>query len=193
MKTRLLTLGFMLCMSIGLAQNSVSGNVVDEKTKQPIPGVTILIKDSTKGTTTDFDGNYSIDASPADILVVSYLGYLTQEIKINDKLTFSILLKEDTSELDEVIVVGYGTKSKIKLTSAVSTIDEETLKRLPVAAVSNGLEGLASGLFVRQNSGEPGFSNSSFEVRNFGNALVIVDGAPGDLNQLEANEIESIS
>lgn len=193
MKTRLLTLGFILCMSIGLAQNSVSGNVADEETKQPIPGVTILIKDTTKGTTTDFDGNFSIEASPADILVVSYLGYLTQEIKINDKLTFSILLKEDTSELDEVIVVGYGTKSKIKLTSAVSTIDEETLKRLPVAAVSNGLEGLASGLFVRQNSGEPGFSNSSFEVRNFGNALVIVDGAPGDLNQLEANEIESIS
>ena len=121
MKTRLLTLGFILCMSIGLAQNSVSGNVADEETKQPIPGVTILIKDTTKGTTTDFDGNFSIEASPADILVVSYLGYLTQEIKINDKLTFSIILKEDTSELDEVIVVGYGTKSKIKLTSAVST------------------------------------------------------------------------
>ena len=82
MKTRLLTLGFILCMSIGLAQNSVSGNVADEETKQPIPGVTILIKDTTKGTTTDFDGNFSIEASPSDILVVSYLGSLTQEIKI---------------------------------------------------------------------------------------------------------------
>jgi TonB-linked SusC/RagA family outer membrane protein len=192
-RTNLLTLVFILCVSTGLTQNLVSGNVSDEETKQPIPGVTILVKDSTKGTTTDFDGNFSIEVSTTDILVVSYLGYLTQEIEVNDTLNFTLLLREDTSELDEVIVVGYGTKSKQKIISAVSIVDEEALKALPVATVSNGLEGLASGLFVRQNSGEPGFSNSSFEVRNFGNALVIVDGAPGDINQLEANEIESIS
>ena len=192
-RTNLLTIVFILCVSTGLAQNLVSGNVSDDETKQPIPGVTILVKDSTKGTTTDFDGNFSIEVSTTDILVVSYLGYLTQEIEVNDTLNFTLLLREDTSELDEVIVVGYGTKSKQKIISAVSIVDEEALKALPVATVSNGLEGLASGLFVRQNSGEPGFSNSSFEVRNFGNALVIVDGAPGDINQLEANEIESIS
>lgn len=192
-RTNLLTLLIILFVSNGLAQNIVSGNVSDETTKQPIPGVTILIKDSTKGTTTDFDGNFSIEVSTTDILVVSYLGYLTQEIEVNDTLDFTLLLREDTSELDEVIIVGYGTKSKQKLISAVSIVDEEALKALPVATVSNGLEGLASGLFVRQTSGEPGFSNSSFEVRNFGNALVIVDGAPGDINQLEANEIESIS
>ena len=91
------------------------------------------------------------------------------------------------------MVIGYGTKSKTKLISAVSTINAESLKKQPVANVSNALEGLASGLFVRQGSGEPGFSSSSFEVRNFGAALVIVDGAPGDLNQLDSNEIENIS
>jgi TonB-dependent SusC/RagA subfamily outer membrane receptor len=95
--------------------------------------------------------------------------------------------------LDEVVVIGYGSQSKVKLTSAVSVVDEETLKKLPVANVSNGLEGLASGLFVRQGSGEPGFSSSSFEVRNFGNALVIVDGSPGSIDELDPNEIESIS
>ena len=145
-RTNLLTLVFILCVSNGLAQNLVSGNVSDEVTKQPIPGVTILIKDSIKGTTTDFDGNFTIEVSTTDILVVSYLGYLTQEIEVNDTLDFTLLLREDTSELDEVIVVGYGTKSKQKIISAVSIVDEEALKALPVATVSNGLEGLASGL-----------------------------------------------
>ena len=139
-RTNLLTLVFILCVSNGLAQNLVSGNVYDEVTKQPIPGVTILIKDSIKGTTTDFDGNFTIEVSTTDILVVSYLGYLTQEIEVNDTLDFTLLLREDTSELDEVIVVGYGTKSKQKIISAVSIVDEEALKALPVATVSNGLE-----------------------------------------------------
>ena len=116
-RTNLLTIVFILCVSTGLAQNLVSGNVSDDETKQPIPGVTILVKDSTKGTTTDFDGNFSIEVSTTDILVVSYLGYLTQEIEVNDTLNFTLLLREDTSELDEVIVVGYGTKSKQKIIS----------------------------------------------------------------------------
>ena len=127
-RTNLLTIVFILCVSTGLAQNLVSGNVSDDETKQPIPGVTILVKDSTKGRTTDFDGNFSIEVSTTDILVVSYLGYLTQEIEVNDTLNFTLLLREDTSELDEVIVVGYGTKSKQKIISAVSIVDEEALK-----------------------------------------------------------------
>jgi len=138
-RTNLLTIVFILCVSTGLAQNLVSGNVSDDETKQPIPGVTILVKDSTKGTTTDFDGNFSIEVSTTDILVVSYLGYLTQEIEVNDTLNFTLLLREDTSELDEVIV-GYGTKSKQKIISAVSIVEGEALKALPVATESNVLE-----------------------------------------------------
>ena len=179
-------------MSLSFAQVSVSGYVSDE-TEQPLPGVNILVKGDARGTSTGFDGNFTIEATKGDVLVVSYVGFLAQEFEIKDVLKFSITLIEDTSALEEVVIVGYGTKSKRKLISAISTVDEETLKKLPVASVSNGLEGLASGLFVRQTSGEPGFSNSSFEVRNFGSALVIVDGAPGDINQLDANEIESIS
>ncbi|MEH6536811.1 MAG: TonB-dependent receptor [Psychroserpens sp.] len=192
-KKNLFTLALLFCMSIGLAQISVSGNVTDDATKLPIPGVNVIIKGTARGVATDFDGNFSIEAARGDILVISYLGYVTKEIEIKDVTNLIITLIEDTNTLDEVVVVGYGTKSKRKLISAVSIVDEKTLKKLPVASVSNGLEGLASGLFVRQTSGEPGFSNSSFEVRNFGNALVIVDGAPGDINQLDANEIESIS
>ena len=191
-KKHQLTLAFLFCLSIGFSQISISGNVSDTS-NQPIPGVNILIKGTARGTATDFDGNFTLEAAKGDILVVSYLGFVTQEIEIKDVLIFSITLIEDTNTLEEVVVIGYGTKSKTKVISAISTIDEKTLKKLPVPQVSNALEGLSSGLFVRQTSGEPGFSGSSFEIRNFGNALVIVDGAPGDLNQLDPNEIENIS
>lgn len=184
---------FLLCTSIGFAQNEITGTVVDSQTNDPLPGTNIIIKGTTIGAQTDFDGNFSITASQGDVLVVSYLGYITQEVEVSGDAAIRILLVADTSSLDEVVVVGYGSKSRTKIISAVSVVDDRTLKEVPVPTVSNALEGLAAGLFVRQNSGEPGFSGSSFEVRNFGNALVIVDGSPGDLNQLDANEIESIS
>ncbi len=185
-------MALFLCVSLAMAQISVSGKVTDGS-NQPLPGANIIVKGSTIGAQTDFDGNFSINTKTGDVLVVSYLGFVTKEIVVADKTRLVISLIEDTNSLDEVVVVGYGSKSKSKLISAVSTINEETLKKQPVATVSNALEGLASGLFVTQSSGEPGFSNSSFEVRNFGSALVIIDGAPGDLNQLDPNEIENIS
>lgn len=191
-KKTLLIIGLILSTSWGMAQVSVTGTITDTA-NQPLPGANIIIKGTTTGAQTDFDGMFSIEAKKGDILVVSYIGFATKEIVIGNDSNVSIILQEDASTLDEVIVVGYGSKSKTKLISAVSTVDEKTLKKIPVASVSNALEGLASGLFVRQGSGEPGFSNSSFEVRNFGSALVIVDGSPGDLNQLDPNEIESIS
>jgi len=176
----------------GFAQISVTGLVTDN-TNQPLPSASVVVKGTNTGVQTDFDGNFSIKVSKGDVLVVSYLGFATKEITIGDESTLKIILIEDADSLDEIVVVGYGTKSKSKLIAAVSTINEKTLKKQPVANVSNALEGLASGLFVTQGSGEPGFSNSSFEVRNFGAALVIIDGAPGDLNQLDPNEIENIS
>tara|TARA_R110002049_G_scaffold235268_1_gene408530 strand:+ start:4629 stop:7709 length:3081 start_codon:yes stop_codon:yes gene_type:complete len=191
-KKSILVIALCLCFGMGMAQVSVAGTVTDTA-NQPLPGANIIIKGTSRGAQTDFDGNFSIEASIGDILVISYLGFVAKEIEITEETNLAITLDEDTNTLDEVVVVGYGTKSKTKLISAVSTINEETLKKQPVPNVSNALEGLASGLFVRQDSGEPGFSNSSFEVRNFGAALVIVDGAPGDLNQLDPNEIESIS
>lgn len=192
-KSILLVLVFFLSTSVGLAQISVSGKITDAGTSEPLPGANIIIKGSSKGAQTDFDGNFSIEADKGDTLEVSYLGYATQEIKIGDGVFLQIKLTVNSNSLDEVIVVGYGSTSRTKIISAVSVVDAETLKEIPVPNVSNALEGLASGLFVRQGSGEPGFSSSSFEVRNFGSALVIVDGSPGDINQLDPNEIESIS
>ncbi|NNG27421.1 MAG: TonB-dependent receptor [Ignavibacteriaceae bacterium] len=192
-KRIVITLSLLFCMGISMAQISVSGNVTEAYSNVPVPGVNVIIKGTARGVATDFDGNFTIEATKGDILVFSYVGFVTQEKEIVDSSSITISLEEDSTSLDEVVVVGYGSKSKAKLISAVSVVDEKTLKKVPVPTVSNALEGLSSGLFVRQNSGEPGFSNSSFEVRNFGNALVIIDGSPGDLNQLDPNEIESIS
>ncbi len=191
---RLATLLFALFSASLLgAQNTISGTITDALTGDPLIGATIEVDDGGLGSVTDLDGKYVINASPtATTLKISYIGYKTQNIGIEGRKQIDISM-EIGEILDEVVVVGYGEKSKTKLTSAVSIVDERTLKKLPVANVSNGLEGLAAGLFVRQGSGEPGFSGSSYEVRNFGNALVIVDGAPGSLDELEAQEIESIS
>lgn len=176
-----------------LAQIKVSGTVLDAETQEPLIGANVVVVGTTTGVSTNIDGEYTIDVrSQSDTLKFSYTGYRSQIITVEDKRIINIQLSSGEL-LDEVVVIGYGSQSKVKLTSAVSTVDSKTLKKLPTPNVSNGLEGLASGLFVRQGSGEPGFSGSSFEVRNFGNALVIVDGSPGNIDDLDPNEIESIS
>lgn len=175
------------------AQVEISGVVTDNDSGESLIGVNILLVGTTSGTTTDINGSYQILArQKSDSLQFSYTGYESQTIVVGENKVINVTLSSGNL-LDEVVLVGYGKQSKVKLTSAVSTIDSKTLKKIPVPSVSNGLEGLASGLFVRQGSGEPGFSGSSFEVRNFGNALVIVDGSPGNIDDLDPNEIESIS
>lgn len=175
------------------SQNVVVNGIVTDEMGMPVPGASLLLKGTTQSTSSDLDGKFQFKAPINGILLISYIGYATTAEPIKGRSQFVVRLKPQSQDLNEVVVIGYGTKSKTKLISAVSTINTETLKKQPVANVSNALEGLASGLFVSQSSGEPGFSNSSFEVRNFGSALVIIDGSPGDLNQLDPNEIDSIS
>lgn len=183
----------LLSIEFTIAQTIVSGVVTDESTSEKLIGVTILEVGTTNGTVTDDNGRYSISLlSDTASLQFFYVGFKNQIIEVGNQVVLNVALKSNEL-LDEAVVIGYGEQSKTKITSAVSTIDAKTLKKLPVPTVSNGLEGLASGLFVRQGSGEPGFSGSSFEIRNFGNALVIVDGSPGNIDDLDPNEIENIS
>lgn len=170
----------------------VKGKVKDNG-GMALTGATVLVKGTSKGVITDADGNYTISVPDRGaVLVFSFTGYLSREIKVNDQ-TLNVVLEENVGLLNETVVVGYGTQSKAKLTSSISQLNTDLLKKAPVPALSNALEGLSPGLFVRQGSGEPGFSNSSFEIRNFGAALVIIDGTPGDINKLDPNEVESIS
>ena len=187
---------FFLAISLSpIAQNfQIKGKVTAVENDQGLFGVTIRSENSQVGTITDADGNYTLLLSEQDsILTFSSIGFITQKIFVRSKKIINVSLELNINQLDEVIVIGYGTQSKRKLTSSISILDTDELKKMPVPTVSNGLEGLAAGLFVRQTSGEPGFSSSSFEIRNFGNALVIVDGSPGSLDELDPNEIKNIT
>jgi TonB-linked SusC/RagA family outer membrane protein len=190
-RTILLLIGLLVSASL-FAQKRISGTIIDDE-GSPVIGATIMEEGTSNGMLSDDEGRYSLEVAEDAILVFKFIGYETQSIPTEGKTIINVTMSVGGLQLDEVVVVGYGSQSKTKLTSAVSTVDPEALRKMPVATVSNGLEGLAAGLFVRQGSGEPGFSSSSFEVRNFGNALVIVDGSPGNIDELDPNEIENIS
>ncbi len=183
----------------GVNQNKkkITGKVLDSA-GMPIIGANVIEKGtSSNGTITDIDGNFSLEVDANSIIVVSYIGYSNQEVKVGNKSNFSIALKEDTKTLDEVVVVGYGTQKKVNLTGAVESIDSETIENRPIRSAADALQGSMSGLTVTSGTGQPGdFSN--FKIRgntsiNSAGALVIIDGMPGNLNLVNPQDIESIS
>ncbi|WP_224484106.1 SusC/RagA family TonB-linked outer membrane protein [Robertkochia aurantiaca] len=167
--------------SQAIGQN-VSGKVTDMD-GLPLPGANIMIKGTTTGTQTDFDGNYTIAAEAEDVLVFSYVGMKTTERNVGNKEVINVQLELDSQSLEEVVVVGYGTQKKSDLTGAVSSVDGDEIARLPVASVDNAIQGRASGVFVSTPSGTPG-AGISINIR--GNTsltassepLYVVDGIP---------------
>ncbi len=176
----------------------ISGNVVDSN-GQPLPGANILEKGTTNGTQSDFDGKFSLNVKDKSaVLVVSYLGFLTQEIPISNQTTIAVTLQEDTAKLDEVVVVGYGTQKKVNLTGAVSLVSSEDIENRPAPNVSTLLAGQVPGLSVIQQSGRPGQSQGTFRIRGIGtlgnsDPLILVDGIVGDLQDIDVNDIENVS
>lgn len=179
-------------------QKNVTGSVLDAQ-GQPIPGATITIKGTTSGTITDMNGNFSLTVpEDAQILVFSFVGMQTQEVEIGDKLRFDIVLHEDIVGLDEVVVVGYGTQKKINLTGAVSNIKMDELDSRPITNSSTALQGKVSGVYALQNSGKPGDDGATINIRGVGtlnnsDPLVLIDGFPGSLNDVDPRDIESLS
>ncbi|APZ44836.1 SusC/RagA family TonB-linked outer membrane protein [Polaribacter reichenbachii] len=184
---------------VSLAQEiTIRGNVLDE-TGEPIPGVNILIKNTTKGTATDFDGKFTIAAKKGDILTFSYLGYAKQDILINTETNISITLVPD-NRLDEIVVVGYGTQKKSVVTGAISGVKQSELEDLPITRVEQTLQGRVSGITIAANSGQPG-SSSTVRVRGIttlGNneplwvvdGVVVDSGGIGFLNQSDIASVE---
>jgi len=176
-------------------QSSVSGTVTDD-TGAPLPGASIVEKGTTNGTQTDFDGNYTINVADGATLVISYIGYATQEIPVNGQSTIDVTLAEDASQLDEVVLVGYGTQSRVSVTNAISSVTSEELVETPAIGVQQALQGRAAGVQVT-NTGAPG-SNPLVTIRGlgtFGNnqPLFVVDGVPtNSLNTISAESIESV-
>ncbi|CAM3359232.1 SusC/RagA family TonB-linked outer membrane protein [Zobellia roscoffensis] len=174
------------------------GGVVKDAMGVPLAGTSVSIKNTSRGTTTDFDGLYSIEVEPNDILVFSYLGFISQEIPFNGSSSLNVILLEDTSKLEEVVVVAYGTQKKVNLTGALSTISNKEITVRPIGQTSSALQGLSPGVTVVQNSGRPGGDTGTIRIRGIGtlsnsSPLVIIDGVEGSLNDLDPNLIDSIS
>lgn len=199
-KTSLLLIAVFLVNIPLFAQDtfSVSGTVSGED-GVPIPGATVIVLNTTRGTTTDFDGNYSINVSSGEILQFSYIGYATQTVAIANQRTVNVTLMVDASQLDEVVVVGYGTRKKIHMTGAVSSVVNEDLDQIPVARVDDALVGQIAGVNIAATEGEAG-SAPTIRIRGVGSLngdsapLIVVDGLPVDsdfLGNLDMNEVES--
>ncbi|MEO8414809.1 MAG: TonB-dependent receptor [Ginsengibacter sp.] len=200
--TGIFSICFFLLLSgpVAFSQSKlhVSGEVLGDK-NAPLAGVSVTIQGSATGVTTNQQGLFSIDVpNPQSILVISYIGFKTQEVAVGSKTFFPISLVAATSNLDEVVVVGYGTQKKTSLTAAVSSIKGNEVAGLPVANISNALGGRVSGVIFKQGSGEPGYDGSTILIRGFsttGNTapLVIVDGVPRSFQQLDPNSIASFT
>ncbi|WP_038533422.1 SusC/RagA family TonB-linked outer membrane protein [Formosa agariphila] len=192
---KILTLFFITFSS---AQNiDVSGTVQDE-TGFPIPGANIIIKNTSKGTTTDFDGHFTLNAVEiGSTISVSYIGYITHEIVISSDVKLTIQLQENLAQLDEVVVVGYGTQRKQDVTGAVAIVNSETIEALRPVDAAQALQGTTAGVSVTAPSGSPGggFNILIRGVSSNGDngPLVIIDGYKGDLNSINPSDIETFS
>ncbi|MEN3323683.1 TonB-dependent receptor [Mariniflexile soesokkakense] len=181
------------------AQNiNVSGTTLDQS-GIPIPGVNILVKDTSKGTTSDFDGNFTItDIKLGTTLFISYIGYLTQEIKVSNNSPLTITLQEDIAKLDEVVVIGYGTQTKKEITGAVSVVSSENIEALKPTRIEQALQGQVAGVNITSQSGTPG-GGSTISIRGVSTngdnkPLILVDGnVIENLDVLNPNDIESIN
>lgn len=174
----------------------VTGKVISaDDDSMGLPGVNVLIKGTTLGTTTDADGRYSLSVPDANaVLVFSFIGYATQEIPVSQRAIIDVTLAADVQQLNEVVVVAYGEQKKATLTGAVSAVSNQEIVKTKNENVTNMLTGKVPGLRVRQNSSEPGQFNSSIDIRGFGSPLIVVDGIPRDnMQRLDPQDIESIS
>lgn len=185
-----------------LQEKTIKGTIVDEN-GVPLPGVSVLVKDTQRGTATDFDGHFELTIpSNGKILVVSFIGYTTQNVTIGEKTNFNIALIPDLQAIDEVVIVGFGTQKKTSLVSAVTTINPKEIKG-PSSNLTTMMAGRVSGMIAYQRSGEPGADNSDFFIRGLGsfgsgkvNPLILIDGiesTPTDMARLQPDDIDAFS
>lgn len=178
----------------------VTGRVIDAA-HEPVIGASVTEIGTSNGTITDLNGNFLLNLSSKDAsIVISYIGYQTQETKIILGKAMNIVLLEDAQTLDEVVVVGYGTQKKVNLTGAVSAVSGKEMTKRPVMNAANMLQGQIPGLRVVQSSGQPGAESATFRVRGQGtysdagsDPLILINGVPGSLSTLDPNIIESVS
>ncbi|WP_339893507.1 TonB-dependent receptor [uncultured Algibacter sp.] len=215
MKTIINSLLFFLLLApvYIFGQTSLTGTVTEQSTSIPLPGVNVVIKGTSTGTATDFDGNYRIDVNNGDVIVFSYVGYQSQEITYTGQSKLEVQLTEDAAQLDEIVIIGYGVQKKSKILGSAVRVNGEELKDNPVSSIDAALQGKAAGVQVIQGSGLAGSSNvvrirGISSISAGGDPLYVIDGIPitqdyflqGDSNgqnnnplaSLNQNDIESI-
>ena len=200
MKKLFLVSLLVLFVQVTFGQNkTITGTVKNKADGIPIPGASVLIKGTTNGSTTDFDGNYSIAASSGQTLSFSYIGFETKEIKVTGQQTLNIELSENALKLDEVVIVGFASQKKANLTGAVASIDvSKTLGSRPLTDISKALQGTTPGVNVSFNSGNINRS-ANLNIRGSGTVngsdspLVLVDGVPTDLALINPNDVATMS
>ncbi|WNH10707.1 SusC/RagA family TonB-linked outer membrane protein [Thalassobellus suaedae] len=206
-----IVLCILMYMTSYAQEKNVNGTVKDA-TGIPLPGVNVVIKNTTTGAQTNFDGNFTINAKPGDILILSFIGMKTTEITVDSNSSYNIVLEDDAAQLDEVVVVGYGTQKKGNVTSSIASMKTDLLDQRPVSAVDQAMVGQMAGVRVIQTSGVPG-QGFSVQVRGAGSIsannqpLYVIDGFPIDqqsqsssgsfgsgnpLDNISPNDIESI-
>jgi len=198
MNLRFLAIAFCTLLTQSLISQQLINGTIQDTNKNPIPGVNIIIKNSLKGTVTDFDGNFSLQANKDAILVISYVGFVTQEITVTDNNYYLITFLEDLSQLDEVVVVGYGTQKKEVLTSSVSSLKGKDLAKEPLVNAIQALQGKAAGVQIVA-SDAPGRA-STVVIRGLGTVqggrdpLYVVDGLLTDnINNINSSDILTLS
>ena len=201
LKLKITLLLIMLVNICSYAQDSytVKGTVTSQADNEVLPGVTVIIQGTTRGTETDFDGNFSIEVTTGDVLSFSYLGYAKKSVTITNQKTINVSLAEDASELDEIVVVGYGTRKRSQISGAVAKIGGEDVANVQVARVDDALAGKLSGVLIQNQDGSPGAApkiqiRAASSISGASNPLIVVDGYPisGGLETINPNDIESL-
>ncbi len=191
-----------LKLESSLFQTQITGTVKSSADQLPMPGVSVVEKGTSNGAVTDFDGNFKLNVSSNDaVLVFSFIGFKTMEIRLEGKTSIEIFMEEDQAQLDEVVLVGYSEQRREVITGAVATVSSEELAKSPTLNVSNALTGRMPGVVATQNSGEPGYDGSTISIRgsnSFGDnsPLVVIDGIPdrqGGFSRLNPADIKDIS
>jgi len=167
---------------------TITGTVTDGTSGEPLIGGTVQIRGTTVGTITDINGNYQITVNnPEAVLIFSFVGLETVEIPVGDQEVINVVMNPDIAELEEIVVIGYGTKRKEDLTGSVTVVSTDELQRSTATTLSKALQGRAAGVYVRQSGGEPG-SGATIRIRGIGSInanpdpLIIIDGVPSDIN-----------
>lgn len=198
MKHLFLLLTLLSFSLTALAQQKITGKVKDSS-GEPVIGASVVVKDNkTMGTITDFDGNFSLDVPSGGVLVISYIGYVTQEVPVTGKKSLDIMLKEDTKTLDEVVVIGYGTQRKGDVTSSVASVKADNFVKGAVKDVGQLIQGKVAGLAITNPNGDP-TGNTQIRLRGTNtiggantNPLVLIDGIPGELSTVAPEDVESV-